>query len=325
MAFIVVDGIKIKPASTLAFTEDPFSVIWNTPTESCWRDYHVNLDLIRYSIVANAHETLTGSFVTKFDFNELGSFPYIDDAGNSINGGVPQNGNINQHLLKTENDIHTVIPGRMFRGLGVIGWESWQPLWKMNMGDNLIYRNRSIAIVQNKHPNWSKQTIQYTAEKEFDSGAKEFLNSTLLLAKLLKPYGLWGLHNFPECFNYPGEQNYTGECAAYIEEDNDLLYWLWEQSTALYPSISLPDSLRANPKAQAFVQHRIMEALRVASIPKFGHELPVFAYLMIAYTNTSDFLLEVRVLPFLYTGIWSNNLNCAYLFHYWLTNHMCGC
>lgn len=53
------------------------------------------------------------------------------------------------------------------------------------------------------------------------------------------------------------DDSYTGRCHPGTRGQNDHLSWLWSQSTALYPSIYLPQRLAGSSRAALMVRYRI--------------------------------------------------------------------
>uniref|UniRef100_A0A8C9MK83 Hyaluronidase n=1 Tax=Serinus canaria TaxID=9135 RepID=A0A8C9MK83_SERCA len=280
-----------KPARAPLVLHKPFVVVWNAPTEQCRLRYKVDLDLGVFDIASNINETLSGSNVTIFYHTHLGYYPYYSDNGDPVNGGVPQNESLIKHLSKAKSDIDYCIPMKKFQGLAVIDWENWRPQWDRNWGNKSIYRNKSLEIVRRRHPRWSEDKIRKAAKEEFENAGKSFMNNTILLAEHMRPNGLWGYYLYPDCYNYDYKehpQTYTGKCPAIESFRNDLLLWLWKESTALYPSIYLDYILKSSPNALKFVHYRVKEAIRVASIARKDYVLPVF---YIFYFCISVFLM----------------------------------
>ncbi|KAJ6656205.1 hypothetical protein lerEdw1_004036 [Lerista edwardsae] len=291
----IVDGYIMKSAPLPMLPGNPFITFWNAPTEPCKRRYKVDLQLATYGIVANPNETLSGSTVTIFYHNRMGIYPHVDEQGNIHHGGIPQSQDLQEHLVQVEVDIDKALPKRMFNGLGVIDWENWRPLWIRNWGDKVIYRNLSIDLVRARNPTWTARQILAAATQEFESAGKKFMDSTLYYIKLIRPYGFWGFYLFPDCYNHnyrAQPTTYTGECPAVDVARNDLLLWLWQQSSALFPSIYLLDVLKSSPHAVKFVRYRVMEAMRVAKNSRESHDLPVFVYTMPVYVHTTDVMTE---------------------------------
>uniref|UniRef100_A0A670JB10 Hyaluronidase n=1 Tax=Podarcis muralis TaxID=64176 RepID=A0A670JB10_PODMU len=256
------DGAPLLP-------NKPFLVVWNAPTEQCRRRYKVDLDLNVFDILTNPNETLSGSSVTIFYHTHLGYYPHVEDNGESINGGVPQNESLIKHLIKAKADIEHSIAMKKFQGLGVIDWENWRPQWDRNWGHKAIYRNKSLELVRKQHPQWPENKIKKVAKEDFENAGRGFMNSTLFLAEDMRPNGLWGYYLYPDCYNYDYKNHpdkYTGKCPDIESFRNDNLLWLWKESTALYPSIYLEHMLKCSPNALKFVHHRVKEAIRIASI-----------------------------------------------------------
>ena len=66
------------------------------------------------------------------------------------------------------------------------------------------------------------------------------MSGMLALGRSMRPNYLWGFYLFPNCYNYGWESSdYTGQCSKEVRRQNDELLWLWESSTALYPSVYL--------------------------------------------------------------------------------------
>ncbi|TRZ19205.1 hypothetical protein HGM15179_007878 [Zosterops borbonicus] len=284
-----------KPVRAPLVLHKPFMVVWNAPTEQCRLRYKVDLDLGVFDIASNINETLSGSNVTIFYHTHLGYYPYYSDNGDPVNGGVPQNESLIKHLSKAKSDIDYCIPMKKFQGLAVIDWENWRPQWDRNWGNKSIYRNKSLEIVRRRHPRWSEDKIRKVAKEEFENAGRSFMNNTILLAEHMRPNGLWGYYLYPDCYNYDYKehpQTYTGKCPPIESFRNDLLLWLWKESTALYPSIYLDYILKSSPNALKFVHYRVKEAIRVASIARRDYVLPVFVYSRPFYAYTFHVLTE---------------------------------
>ncbi|XP_051509584.1 hyaluronidase-3 isoform X1 [Myxocyprinus asiaticus] len=269
-----------------------FSVIWNMPTARCQRRYGVSLPLRQYNIIHNSEQRFLGQNINIFYHRRLGLYPYINRQGSKVNGGLPQHGNLKAHLLLAEAQINDVLQ-QTFSGLAVIDWEAWQPTWMWNFGTRMVYRKLSKQLVRWEHPEMLEKEVKLKAKEEFESAARDFMGETLRLGVHLCPKGLWGFYGFPSCFNnnVQGKSGYTGQCHNGTEKLNDKLAVLWQQSTALYPSIYVWRKLAGHTHVQLMVRHRILEALRVASQHSSGTAaLPVFPYARVAFTHTLMFL-----------------------------------
>nr|XP_046239390.1 hyaluronidase-1 [Scatophagus argus] len=276
---------------TSSFSQVPFLTVWNAPTADCLSQYDVDLDLGMFGIVHNQNETFIGENITIFYAEKLGLYPRYSSQGVSLNGGVPQNGNLTEHLRVASEDIHTFIPDLDFQGLAVVDWESWRPIWERNWDSMQVYWKVSKEQVRSRHPDWSSAQVEAAARLEFEQAGRKFMEETLKLGRKERPNGLWGYYGFPNCYNYYRDKisNYTGECPDVEIKRNNELLWLWNVSSALYPEIYLSLDLRGLGKEVLLYTHyRILEARRVGA----QSALPVFPYARIVYTHTLDFLTQ---------------------------------
>ncbi|XP_007504304.1 hyaluronidase-1-like [Monodelphis domestica] len=282
-----VNAKTLKESNPPIIEYKPFIVYWNIPTTMCKKRFGVDLNLQAFDIIANPDETLNGPYVTIFYEKKLGHYPYINEIGEMFNGGIPQNEKLSKHLEKSTGDIKNIIPGSKFQGLAVIDWEEWRPQWDRNWGPKNIYRIQALNHIKNLHSELSESKMQAAAKQEYESAAKSFMNSTIRLGSALRSQGHWGFYLYPECYNYDYKkkpETYTGKCPEIEITRNDGLQWLWQASTALYPSIYLPLALRNSPHTQKFVHYRVKEAMRISYKAKKDYALPVFVYTRLFYT-----------------------------------------
>ncbi|CAG6021192.1 unnamed protein product [Menidia menidia] len=284
------------PAAGPVLQERPFVVVWNMPTANCQRRHAVRLDLEPYGILENKRQHFQGQKMTIFYRDRLGAYPYLSRDGRTVNGGLPQRADLAAHLALAESQISVPLRPN-FSGLAVIDWEEWQPLWAGNFGSKMKYRRLSKRLVRRERPDLTETAVKSLAKRAFEEGARRFLEETLRLAVRRRPKGFWGFYGFPFCFNKNKRKTdkiYTGRCHKGTRQQNDQLSWLWDQSTALYPSIYLPPGLAGSEDAALMVRHRLLEALRVASLYRHGnstaHATPVLPYARLAFTHTLNFL-----------------------------------
>lgn len=89
---------------------------------------------------------------------------------------------------------------------------------------------------------------------------------------------------------------FSGRCPDIEKERNDELSWLWNETTALYPSIYLEAMLRDSAQARLFVRHRLVEAARVSRLANGSYAIPVYPYIRPVYKDSKDeYMSEVRV------------------------------
>ncbi|XP_074481347.1 hyaluronidase PH-20-like [Sebastes fasciatus] len=222
-----------------------------------------------------------GQFLSLFYTDRLGLYPHVDLARRKLlNGGIPQRGNLKASMIKAREDINYYIPSKTSRGLAVIDWEEWRPLWDRNWGTKTIYQSLSVAHTVQSNRSLTVQQATERAKQQFQVAAKSFMSGMLAMGRAMRPNYLWGFYLFPNCYNYGWEQpDYTGRCSKEVRSQNDELLWLWESSTALYPSAYLQVSLADNPRAALMVRNRVQEAVRVSALPRRSGTAPVFAYM----------------------------------------------
>ncbi|XP_046907236.1 hyaluronidase PH-20-like [Hypomesus transpacificus] len=282
------------PAAPPLFERQPFIVSWNIPELVCNR-YNVTLDSSPFKGVATPAK-VPGQFLSLFYTDRLGLYPRVDQAGErQLYGGIPQRGNLRASLAKARADIIYYIPSRSRRGLAVIDWEEWRPLWVRNWGSKHIYKTLSVSHARQKKPSLTALQANIQAKKQFQAAARSYMSETLSLGRRLRPNYLWGFYLFPNCYNYGWlEPGYTGRCSHEVRAQNDELLWLWEASSALYPSVYLQASLGDSPSAALLVRNRVHEALRVSALPKHHATAPVFVYTRPVFIDRNRRFLSQR-------------------------------
>uniref|UniRef100_A0A8C3G9I1 Hyaluronidase n=1 Tax=Cyclopterus lumpus TaxID=8103 RepID=A0A8C3G9I1_CYCLU len=286
----------VLPQAPPILQDQPFVVVWNMPTARCHQRYNVHLDLGRFDIVENRQQRFQGQKMTIFYRDRLGKYPYLSRDGRKVNGGVPQLGDLSAHLSLAMAQMSGLLQPN-FTGVAVIDWEEWRPLWERNFGTKMEYRRQSKLLVRQERPDLSEKATVTMARRTFEESAQRFMEETLQSAVSVHPKGFWGFYGFPECFNKQKrktDKSYTGCCQRGTKDQNGHLSWLWRQSTALYPSVYLPQRLSGSGDAALMVRHRLLEALRVASLWHHGnntrHATPVLPYARLAFTHSLTFL-----------------------------------
>ncbi|XP_069013088.1 hyaluronidase PH-20-like [Embiotoca jacksoni] len=260
------------------FEHQPFIVTWNIPDLVCNR-YNISLDTSPFKGVATPAK-VPGQFLSLFYTDRLGLYPQVGlTSRKQFYGGIPQRANLKASLNKARVDINYYIPSKTTGGLAVIDWEEWRPLWDRNWGSKRIYQTLSVDHVMQTNGPLSAQQATEKAKQQFQEAARNLMSGMLTTGRAMRPNYLWGFYLFPNCYNYGWqESNYTGLCSEEVRRQNDELLWLWESSTALYPSVYLQTSLADSPKAALMVRNRVQEALRVSALPRWSTTAPVFAY-----------------------------------------------
>ncbi|KAF7215134.1 hyaluronidase PH-20 isoform X2 [Nothobranchius furzeri] len=274
----IISVLALPPTEPPLIHGHPFVAIWNAPTDQC-KKLEIPLDTAAFQAVTTP-TPVTGQFLSIFYEDRLGLYPKIDSIKHKIyKGGVPQNGNLTEHLAKAQNQINLYVSQDSTPGLAVIDWESWRPLWNQNGGSKRVYQKVSLAHALLMAPFLSSKQISSLAKSQFENAGRRFMEQTIILGIRKRPSRRWGFYLFPDCYNYGWRKsNFTGECSKMTQKQNNKLMWLWERSTALFPSVYLHKSLKNSPKAALFVRNRVQEAVRVAAMPKRPYTVPIYVF-----------------------------------------------
>ncbi|XP_030586341.1 hyaluronidase-2 [Archocentrus centrarchus] len=284
----------IKQTRKPLYTQKPVLLAWNAPTQECAPRYKVALSLSQFDVVATPNEGFVGQNLTIFYKERLGLYPYYKHDGSAVNGGLPQLVSLTEHSKKMPGGLEKYIKAPGAKGLAVIDWEEWRPLWIRNWDAKIIYRNKSYEMVAKKNPKWTSKQVEKVAEQEFELSARRFMLETLKLAKNMRPNQLWGFYLFPDCYNHGYKsslRNYTGQCPPVEVDRNNQLSWLWMECTALFPSVYMESVLRSTSQGRLFVRNRVKEAMRLASVGD-GLARPVFVYTRPTYISQTTLLTE---------------------------------
>ncbi|XP_041944248.1 hyaluronidase-2 [Alosa pseudoharengus] len=285
---------ELKTTRWPLYSQKPLILAWNAPTEDCTPRHGVRFQLDQFDIVASPNEGFVRQNLTIFYKDRLGRYPYYERNREPVNGGIPQSASLTQHLEKMPDDVGYYIRDPTAKGLAVIDWEEWRPLWIRNWEAKDVYREHSRRLVAQKNPIWSSDQVAKVAQQEFELSARKFMLETLRTAKSLRPGQLWGFYLFPDCYNHDyrsGLENYTGRCPDVEMARNEQLQWLWTESTALFPSIYVAPALRSTLSGRQFVRNRVKEGMRLASTGN-GTARPVFVYTRPTYANELTLLTE---------------------------------
>nr|CDJ92372.1 Glycoside hydrolase domain containing protein [Haemonchus contortus] len=245
---------------------DSFPVYWNVPSKVCY-SRKVNIPLDQFGITHNkGHEFLGDQIVIFYEYN-FGYFPYYADYNpdTPINGGLPQNCPLDKHLARVSKQIREAIPREDFNGIAVIDFEEWRPLYQMNWGKKAVYRRESLRRVRQQYPFISEKSAEEIAKKEFNMAAKKIFLLTIGLARHLRPYARWGFYGFPYCNYDAGMSESDMMCSEKFRRFNDEISFVFESSTALFPSIYL--SLKGtSAQNYRYIQAILVESSRIAAM-----------------------------------------------------------
>nr|XP_030723096.1 hyaluronidase-2 isoform X1 [Globicephala melas]XP_030723097.1 hyaluronidase-2 isoform X1 [Globicephala melas] len=302
LVLAVAWATELKPTAPPIFTGRPFVVAWDVPTQDCGPRHKVPLDpkdMKAFDVQASPNEGFVNQNITIFYRDRLGMYPHFDSVARSVHGGVPQNGSLWVHLEMLKGHVERYIRTQEPAGLAVIDWEDWRPVWVRNWQDKDVYRRLSRQLVASRHPDWPPDRIVKQAQYEFEFAARQFMLETLRFVKAFRPRHLWGFYLFPDCYNHDYVQNwetYTGRCPDVEVSRNDQLAWLWAESTALFPSVYLEETLASSTHGRNFVSFRVQEALRVAHTHHANHALPVYVFTRPTYSRGLTGLSEMDLI-----------------------------
>ncbi|MFT7799221.1 hyaluronidase-4-like [Arapaima gigas] len=290
--------LSLKPAQLPLIDRKPFIAAWNTPFDMCASRYNVSANLDLFHIHGSPRGIRTGQDVTIFYANRLGLYPFYTDKGAPVNGGLPQNCSLESHLRKAGQDIRHYIPSKDFCGLAVIDWEYWRPQWSRNWDKKDIYRRKSRELVRRGHVNATVGQVEELARSRFEDSATAFMRETLQLGIRTRPQGLWGFYLYPDCHNYNLHvHNYTGSCPTLEQTRNDDLQWMWDSSTALFPSVAIRRRQTDSLSNLYFSRCRVQESLRIAGLSSLDYELPTFVYMRLGYRDEAMTFLTTVTTP----------------------------
>ncbi|KAM6211068.1 LOW QUALITY PROTEIN: hyaluronidase-4 [Sarcoramphus papa] len=269
---LIWTSLAMKPARPPVWERKPFIAAWR-PTDL---RYNVVLNLKMFHMIGSPLAKARGQNVTMFYFNRLG-YSYTSQEV-PVNGGLP-NFSLQTHLEETGCDINYYIPAKDFSGLAVIDWEHWRPQWAHNWDAKDVYRKMSRKLITEMEGNISANDVQHLARVSFEESAKAFMKETIALGMKSRPKGLWGYSLYLDCHNHNfRDWNYTGSCPKSEVLRNNELSWLWDSSTALYPSIDVKKPLGNSQNILQFSQFRLNESIRISSMTSQDYALPVFVY-----------------------------------------------
>ncbi|XP_075704017.1 hyaluronidase-2-like [Rhinoderma darwinii] len=286
-----------KPTTRPIYSQRPFVVGWNAPTQECPPRHNVPFDLRIFDFDASPNVGFVDQKLTIFYRERLGNYPRYDEHNVSVYGGVPQNSSIRTHLIAMQEGLKRYINKTVDKeGLAVIDWEDWRPIWLRNWNGKEVYKQSSRKLVAAYNDTWHADEVDKQAQYEFESAARTFMEKTLLYARSFRPRQLWGFYLFPDCYNHDYQLNgerYTGKCPDVEISRNDKLSWLWEASTALFPSIYLNHSLASSAQGRLFVHFRVKEAMRIANKHHKDYALPVYVYARPTYMRRLEPLSQM--------------------------------
>ncbi|CAK9303247.1 unnamed protein product [Gordionus sp. m RMFG-2023] len=301
-----------------------FNTFWNIPTNLCREKMGIELPLSSYGIIANEEQKFFGSKINIFYLNN-GLWPHYEEGDPSskiapnilflnelnnqeshlleINHGIPQIGNLDNHLSLFRKSVENIIPDPNYDGLAVIDFEEYQPSLKVTEGKfRDVYKQKSYEYALQRFPGRENDPeLKEISENLFNSAARLFFESTLKLGIQMRPNAKWGYYGFPYCYRI---ELGILDCSERMSTMNNENMWLYEASTALFPSIYLYNKPLPEPIDTGIWIHKIFrEVNRLRNKLRYKH-LPTFPYFRFEYPAEEgeryEKYLQVKDLKFSY-------------------------
>ncbi|XP_076052602.1 hyaluronidase B-like [Oratosquilla oratoria] len=259
----------------------PFPVYWNVPTEQCLK-YNITIDVTKFGITQNTNDDFYGDKVTIF-YN-AGKFPVITNDNRVINGGIPQRGNITLHATTFYEKVIQQMPSN-FSGVAILDFENYFPSYDIS---SAVYRSASKQWVKEIHPNWTSAEIEAFAETSFNESAQLFFQLPLMMGRALRPGALWGYYHYPYC---EGQSPTYVFCRPTVMDANNQMLWLYESSSALFPSIYIFEKGWTPRTRRLVVKGRLLEAMRVRG--RMSKDVPIMPYFWFRYHDEDTYLIGI--------------------------------
>ena len=191
-------------------------------------------------------------------YGHLGSYP---DLTRGINGGIPQRGNLTAHLVKFRRDLAALVPAADYVGYCLLDFEQFRADW--NSSDP-AHRAASVRAAG------GNATL---AKLQFEAAAKDFMLGTIAAVKALRPGCKTGYYGYPRNLLGAAGPGYGPDAAGDAQRRlNDELAWLFEASTAVFPSVYLgilpQDSRHSVATNKLYIQRTVAEAIRLSGRDK---------------------------------------------------------
>ena len=126
----------------------PYEIYWNVadanPPGINVEDY--NIFPANYTQTGNACSTRGCKH-----WNQ-GVFPTISASGKKVNGGVPQNASLSDHLDALARDVVQWIPDPEWLGNAVLDFEDWTTVWELNTGGGDWHSRRLVVLSHVAYP-----------------------------------------------------------------------------------------------------------------------------------------------------------------------------
>jgi len=285
-ALVAVLGLGLGLARTGEATGS-FAAWWNIPLNKC-TNKGVLFDLDPYNIIHNVDNTNSGDKVNIY--YRPGVFPWYDENDQPVNGGIPQQGNITQHIALFSQQLMDTEPTG-FSGVSVLDFEKYLPAYNGYVPK--VQRQASDQWVRDRRPELDEAQVKEASALTFDVTVKPFFKSILKKNREMYPEALIGYYKYPPCNNWDYPYNV---CTPEILELNDNLHdTIYNESTAFFPSV------------YAFQHHEelyldYLTAVLNETIRVNINALPVYPYYHYRYHDpATDYLTDEEAIVSLWT------------------------
>lgn len=138
-----------QPARPPLLSGQPFIIFWGILDSSCsGQPDPTSFGMEREGRVAIFYE------------DTLGNYPYFRDKNTPVNGGLPQNTRLDNHIQKTQQDLETALPAPRYLGLGVLRWAEWVPQWSRSREKQPMYLEASRNLMTSFFPTWTPEEVE---------------------------------------------------------------------------------------------------------------------------------------------------------------------
>lgn len=141
------------PAQSPLLPSQPFMIVWAIPNKNCLGSPNPAAFGMEWE-----------DRVVELNEDSLGLYPYFSEAGQPVNGGLPQHTSLERHLQKVERDLSGTVPQGVAPGLGVVRWKEWQPQWSRNRGKQRRFLEGSRALLHGFFPDWNAEEVEKWAQ-----------------------------------------------------------------------------------------------------------------------------------------------------------------
>ncbi|EFO85875.1 CRE-CHHY-1 protein [Caenorhabditis remanei] len=219
---VLIGGVNgAQYVGTTASQPNRTDVVWMIPSWPCVNND--SIDVEKFGILQNQDQKFVGGreFAIFYE-HSFGKIPYFkgQNVSDPQNGGLPQLGDLEAHLVEAEKNINETIPDENFSGIAVLDIEEFRPMWELSWGVFAVYKTESIRLTRQQYPYWSQKQIEWQAERDYEKACQKFFIETIRLGRRLRPNAKWGYYLFPKCNGDVG-QKFESDCSTLFQKFND--------------------------------------------------------------------------------------------------------